>query len=124
MEDIYEKIENMYYALKLTTRFKKTCENGHILSDKNYKFCPECGAELSGYLKKQKEIHDKKNKENIEYNNTVLRHFKKDCIEYCGLNKHRKKDKVYEMAWERYNSVGLSYVVQELEKLAELILYQ
>lgn len=48
--------------------------------------------------------------------------FSADAIDYCGLKGHPKADKAFSMAYDRGHSSGYSEILQELERLAELLL--
>jgi hypothetical protein len=53
--------------------------------------------------------------------NRLLQLFKFAALTYCGIEKHLKADKAFEMAWSRGHSSGYYEVLQELEELAELL---
>ncbi len=119
--DIYEKIENGDYKQKLIKAFVRECPNEHRISDNSYKFCPICGSEVQLWIEEKEKRHIKKRKEIKAHNLENMQRFKNNVIDYCDLTFNDKKEKAFDMAWERGHSNGLSSVVQELEELAELI---
>ena len=48
--------------------------------------------------------------------------FEEDAIKYVGLEGHPKADKAFSMAYDRGHSEGHSMVLEELKRLAELLL--
>jgi hypothetical protein len=51
----------------------------------------------------------------------ILKEFKEELLKRLGLEGHPRANKLYEMAWERGHSSGLSEVVYSAESLAELL---
>lgn len=81
--------------------------------------CSECGHKhedadaKAAYDNDMREYRDEKNR--------LLQLFKFAALTDCGIEKHLKADKAFEMAWSRGHSSGYYEVLQELEELAELL---
>lgn len=67
---------------------------------------------------KDREIKRKYNEDSGKIRNE----FKENLLRHLGLTKHKKAQKLWEMAWDSGHSYGYAEVGMEAEKLSELLL--
>lgn len=101
--------------------FINKCTCGHFLPNNHkYKFCPECGENITEMVKTNLDKYKKDVKAYRDEEKRLHELFKDHALEYVGLKNHKNAEKIFNYIWDEKHSGSLCNVLYGLEEISTL----